>query len=226
VGTTRPWVSHVCHPRQVALPAGKHQPGGVPVAEERLITHQGPGDLIPRPDPTALTASAVSQAKEDLRRELAALREVIEARLDAMDNERRLLLQIVDERHAETGRRFAERDIRFSERDAARQDAVRTALDAAKNLSDARDESTAVAGNKFEASVREQIAQLGALASANRDQLSTQIDALKERIDRGEGSTTGAAGYRSERRLDVGQVMAGVAVLIALVSLILYVAKK
>jgi len=183
-------------------------------------------NLVPRPDPSSLTITVIAQAKEDLRRELAALRETLEARLDAMDNERRLLLQIVDERHAETGRRFEERDLRFAERDTARQDAVRTALTAAKDLSDARDASTDKAAGKFEDSVREQIGQLGALASANRDQLSTQIESLKERIDRGEGSTTGAAGYRSERRLDMGQVMAGVAVLIALVSLILYVTKK
>ena len=180
------------------------------------------GDWRPVPDPTALTAIAVSQAKDDLRRELASLREILEARLNAMDGERRLLLQIVDERRAETARRFEERDLRFGERDTARQEAVRTALNAAKDLSDARDAATDKAAGKFEDSVREQIGQLGALAAANREQLATQIDALKERIDKAEGGTTGASGYRSEARLNINTLLQVAAVLIA--AAILYAA--
>lgn len=168
---------------------------------------QGLPDLVPRPDPTLLTNAAVREASEVARRELSALREILEARMDRMDAERGLLLKIMDERSAEIDRRFTERDLRFTERDHARQDAVRTALDAAKDLGDARDAAADKAIEKFEASVREQIAQIGELAESGRQQLSTQIQALKERMDRGEGGTVGAKDYRTERRLDTGQML-------------------
>jgi chaperonin cofactor prefoldin len=51
------------------------QIGGVPTT----------GGWVPQPDPTALTATAVNTAKADLRRELAALRELIEARIGTIE---------------------------------------------------------------------------------------------------------------------------------------------
>lgn len=52
---------------------------------EALIQQPTPGDLIPRPDPTALTAIAVTQAKGDIRRELASQKEIIEARIGRIE---------------------------------------------------------------------------------------------------------------------------------------------
>lgn len=57
-----------------------------------LITTKpnGPTSLwgsVPQPDPTVLTATAVAQAKQDLRRELAAQRELIDQRIDGIVNE-------------------------------------------------------------------------------------------------------------------------------------------
>jgi small-conductance mechanosensitive channel len=173
----------------------------------------------PVPDPTALTTEAVERATAQFRRELAGLREVLEARMNCADAERRLLLQIMDERSAQIQQQFAERDARFAERDQARQDAVRTALDAAKELSDARDAATDKATGKFEDSVRTQIAQLGALAESGRDQLGSQIQALKERLDRGEGSDTGAAGYRTEQRLNTSSLVGIAGTVLALVAI-------
>ena len=51
------------------------------MADEALTTQAALRDLVPRPDPTALTATAVSQAKDDLRRELASQKEILEARI-------------------------------------------------------------------------------------------------------------------------------------------------
>jgi small-conductance mechanosensitive channel len=191
----------------------------------------GRGDVpgagwTPVPDPTALTTEAVERATAQFRRELAGLREVLESRMNCADAERRLLLQIMDERSAQIQQQFAERDARFAERDQARQDAVRTALDAAKELSDARDAATDRATGKFEDSVKAQIGQLAALAESGRERLAAQIQALKERLDRGEGSDTGAAGIRTEQRLNISQVIAAAAVLVAIVSFILYAVKK
>jgi len=42
-------------------------------------------EWIPSPDPTALTAKAVSEAKEDIRREIDFVRQILSQRLDAMD---------------------------------------------------------------------------------------------------------------------------------------------
>ena len=184
------------------------------------------GGWVPIPDPTTLTTEAVERATGQFRRELAGLREILEARMDAMDGERRLLLQVMNERSDQVQRQLAERDLRFGERDTARQDAVRTALDAAKELSDARDAATDRATGKFEDSVKTQISQLGALAESGRDQLSAQIQALKERLDRGEGSDVGAAGTRTEQRLNTSQVIAALAVLVAVIAAILYAVKK
>jgi hypothetical protein len=180
---------------------------------------QPPGDWRPIPDPTRLTAEAVANAEAGLRREIGNQIEIIRARLDAMDNARALLLQIMDERSAEIERRFGERDLRFTERDVARQEAVRTALDAAKELSDARDAAADRAIAKFEISVREQISQIGELAASGRDQLDTQIRALEKRLDRGEGASTGAADTRSERRLDTGLNYTAASVLIGFLIL-------
>ena len=46
-----------------------------------------------------------------------------------------------------------------------------------------------------------------------------RITGLKERIDRGEGSTAGYAGPHSERRLDTGQVLTTLSVLAAVIGL-------
>ena len=49
---------------------------------------------------------------------------------------------------------------------------------------------------------------------------------LTSRLDRGEGSDAGAAGQRTDQRLNMSQVIAGIATLVAVVTLVLYVVKK
>lgn len=53
------------------------------------------GDLIPRPDPSRLTSEAFDKATDQYRRELAALREIIETRLRGMDEDRGHLWEAV-----------------------------------------------------------------------------------------------------------------------------------
>jgi hypothetical protein len=183
------------------------------------------GGWVPVPDPTALTAEAVATAKDELRRELAATREILETRMRAMDQERRSILRIMDEQKTEIERRFIERDSRYDERDRARQDAVLTALNAARELNDARDAATEQASQKFEAAIREQIQQTAVLFQAGRERLDTKIEGLKERIDRGEGGTTAASVDRAERRLDYGNIVALVSALIAAAAVIVLIVK-
>jgi hypothetical protein len=56
------------------------------------------GGWVPVPDPTALTATAVDNAKEDLRRELATQKEILEARIARTES---AIRETVVERRAE-----------------------------------------------------------------------------------------------------------------------------
>jgi hypothetical protein len=56
--------------------------------------------------------------------------------------------------------------------------------------------------------------------------LDDRITEIKERIDRGEGGTAGALSDRTERRLDIGQVIAVVAIIIAAISVAAFLLKK
>jgi len=214
------------------------------MAEEGLITHQTPGDLIPRPDPTTLTANAVNQAKTDLRNELAIQREILEAqlsavkdaigeRLDAADAANLLRLKAFDripadvnerighlkelhnERFASIALQFKERDERSAQLAKTQDEALKAALQAARELNSAQGEANKEANAKTEVSFSQQIKAI-----------EDKVEVINGRLNRGEGSAAGSAEHRSEARLNLGQVMAGVAVLIALVSLILYVTKK
>jgi hypothetical protein len=53
-------------------------------------------DLVPRPDPTKLTTEAVEKATAQYRRELTALREIIETRLAGTDEDRSRLWDAVN----------------------------------------------------------------------------------------------------------------------------------
>ena len=49
---------------------------------------------------------------------------------------------------------------------------------------------------------------------------------FRSRLDRGEGADVGAAGQRTDQRLNMSQVIAGIATLVAVISLVLYAIKK
>lgn len=62
--------------------------------------------------------------------------------------------------------------------------------------------------------------------SANAERVGALELRLTSRLDRGEGTDAGAAGQRTDQRLNIGQVIAAAAVLVAIVSFILYAIKK
>jgi len=62
--------------------------------------------------------------------------------------------------------------------------------------------------------------------NANADRVAALELRLTSRLDRGEGSEAGAAGQRGEQRLNLSQVIAGIATIVAVVTLVLYLAKK
>lgn len=188
-------------------------------------------DIKPIPDPTVLTTA-------QLLRELASLRELLEARLDAADEATRLrweqmqkmpaeaktqiahLQALMDERFGSVFRMFEERDVRARQATEASERAVEAALQAARELVTAQSAATAEASAKAEASTTKQIDQIGAIIKTLEKAVDARITELKERIDRGEGEGAGRQEYRTERRLDSGQVVAVTVALIALAGLV------
>jgi hypothetical protein len=62
--------------------------------------------------------------------------------------------------------------------------------------------------------------------AANADRVAALELRLTSRLDLGEGSDRGAAGTRTEQRLNISQVIAAIATLAAVLSFVLYVVKK
>jgi hypothetical protein len=62
--------------------------------------------------------------------------------------------------------------------------------------------------------------------AVNSDRVAALELRLTSRLDRGEGSDAGAAGQRTDQRLNISQVIAALGFLAAVITLILYVTKK
>jgi chromosome segregation ATPase len=186
----------------------------------------GHGDWRPVPDPTALTT-------QQLRRELSGLREVLTARLDGMDRATELLSETVnrtptviqteishlrelmDEQFKSIALQFSERDVRTNQAATASAQALAAALQAAKEAVFEQAQAAAKAADKTETSTSKQIDLLLSQIKAQGETFSDRLAELKERIDRGEGSSTGASDYRNERRLDTGQLVQFIGLLVA-----------
>lgn len=184
------------------------------------MTEPGGGqrDWRPIPDPTLLTTA-------QLRQELGTLREIIEARLDAMDTATKLLSETVNRTPTEIQKeighlrelaweRFESISLQFAARDAQVEALARTsaeslkaALESADKLAAAHTEAALLANAKTEASFAEQIKAL-----------ADKIEVNTRQLDKGAGTVTGAQGERSERRLDTGQWVAVAGLLAALVA--------
>jgi hypothetical protein len=131
------------------------------------------------------------------------------------------LADLHDEKFASIALQFTERDVRSEQAAQAAKQALNTALLGQKELAAQQNEANSAATAKAEASFTKQIDQIGTIIQTLEKALDARITGLKERIDRGEGSTAGAAGSRSERRLDAGQVLTTLSVLAAVIGLLI-----
>jgi hypothetical protein len=182
---------------------------------------------------------------EELRRDVSALREILQARLDGMDRATVVLSETVnrtptaiqvaianlqalhDEKFKAIAQQFVERDTRTDQAAKASKEALDAALLAAKELVSQQNEANAQAADKAEQSTIKQIDQIGIRIDTTQKGLEDRLTELKERVDRGEGSIVGASGQKSESRLNVGTLIAVVGLVVSiLVFIILYVAKK
>jgi hypothetical protein len=255
--------------------------------EETLNAAPG-GGWTPVPDPTALTATAVSQAKEDLRRELASDRELLAERIlrtetilrdldvrlkgdlaDSVNSLEALLTQRItgleqimrmldgilkngpherdelrerlqtdiqvavdnlqhlhEERFNAIQQQFNERDTRGDQEKKASKEALDAALLAQKESVAQQNDANTTAAAKTELNFTKQNDQTAVLISTLEKSLSDRLTELKERIDRGEGSTTGAADTRNDQRLNMSQVIAAIATLAAVLGFVLYAVKR
>lgn len=186
---------------------------------------ESPQDVFPRPDPTALTT-------DQLRRELANLREIIEARLDGMDVAMELHLEalpalrihidkvvahlrdLMDEKFRAVDQQFQSRDWSSEKSDRAGREALEAALISAKELVNATTLASSTASAKSEESFTKQL-----------DAANARITELKERVDRSSGIDMGAQAKAESKRSDstliIGIASAGIAFIAVIVSVIL-----
>jgi hypothetical protein len=201
-------------------------------------------------DPRAVVPGAPFLTTEELRRDVSALREILQARLDGMDRATVVLSETVnrtptaietaishlrelhDERFRSTEhvsqtrlngieQQFAERDVRTEQAAIATDSALKAALQAAKEAVFEQSQAAAKAAEKVEQSTTKQIDQIGLRIDTVAQGFDARLTELKERIDRGEGSTSGASEFRTERRLDLGTALQTIAILATMVGLII-----
>ena len=170
------------------------------------------------PDPTKLTTDAVNAAKDDIRRELAAAREVLETRIASIeasfvlrwdDHERDLrasgdqriaLKELLNEKFTEVELRFKERDVRFDQSASANKAALDAALSAAKELVAQQNTANSLAASKSEASFTKQLDAISIVIATTDKAQSDRLLELKERIDRGDGQSSGVSATEANMR--------------------------
>jgi predicted HTH transcriptional regulator len=153
-------------------------------------------EVRPVPDPTVLTT-------QQLLREIATSREVIETRLSGMDKaiellqaaadrypafvraEVKQLQELHEEKFSSIGTQFAERDKRTEQLSLADKTAIAAALQAQKEAAGAQNESNAAANAKTETNFAKLIEQNQALLLEVRRNTEAQINDLKSRLDKG-----------------------------------------
>jgi hypothetical protein len=185
-----------------------------------------PRGTTPVPDPTILTTQQLVAA-------IAAVREILETRLDAMDTATELnkqntdkipsliehrvreLEKLHDEKFEGVDKQFVERDARSKQVSELNQKALDAALQAAKDAS-----------GKTESSFTKQIADLTENFTTKNTALEDRLNDLKSRIDRGEGGTAQTDKTRGQANWMVGiMIIGGVAICGLIVDIIALFAK-
>ncbi len=227
----------------------KTPPGGISLAKflkwqsKHVMTDKPmettPHGSTPVPDPTVLTTQQLMLA-------IAASREIIETRLDAMDtatelnkaatdgiprliNDKIIQLQtLVEEKIAGLMEKFHSIDVQFKERDTRTEQsskdskvAVDAALQAAKEAVGEQNKSSALAIAKSEAATNKQLDQIGTLIATGTKALDEKINDLKGRLDRGEGQKAQAVENKQNAVDNRGQQNWVIGTVIALVALLI-----
>jgi len=141
----------------------------------------------------AVLNETVTRVPTDVQREVQHLRELMFSSTGSLEKQ-------VVEKFSAIGQQFAERDVRTEQSSTAANQALNAALQAAKELVGAQGEASAAAAVKSETSFTKQIDQIGTIIQTLEKALDARITELKERIDRGEGNTSGARVQQDDSR--------------------------
>ena len=171
-----------------------------------------------------------------LQRELLALREIIEARLNGMDKAIELLqistdkfsafvkceVKQLQELHGEKfnsiATQFQERDKRTEQLSLSDKTAIAAALQAQKEAAGAQNESNAAANVKMETNFAKLIDQQGLLLQEVRRNTDTQINDIKSRQDKGEGGTRAVERTTDKTSSTIGLVIAGAVAFVVIMT--------
>jgi len=189
-----------------------------------------------RPDPSLLTT-------EQLTRGLTNLRDLLEARIDAVEEvarhryedlrrvptetDRQIvhLKELVNEKFIGIQKQLEDRDIRCQVSDDAAKMAVNTALQAQKEAlqaqkeaASAQNDSNGAAIAKSEDAMIKQIDGILALLNSSTTGTNDKIIAIHARLDRGDGFNKGGQETRAESRLATGVVVAVISVAVMAIS--------
>jgi hypothetical protein len=181
----------------------------------------------PITDPTTLTTQA-------LEREIMALREILETRMNGQDALIRLMqdtlrsrrtdidesvthLRVLHEEKFESIQtQFRERDTRSEQTQKDSKVAVDAALQAAKEAVGEQNKSSALAIAKSEAGTTKQIDQIGVLITTTNAAMNDKIDDLKQRQTSAESRSIGTRDVKEDHRaavaLSISALMAVVGV--------------
>lgn len=208
----------------------------------RTAPQDGPDDWRPVPDPTLLTTALVERALAGFRELMEARFDGVDERLAGMDRATEFLAENVtrtptetdkqithlrllhEEKFQSVGLQFVKRDVRTAQASTANGQALNAALQAAKELVTAQGEASAAAAVKSETSFTKQIDQIGTIIQTLEKSMDARLTEIKERIDRGEGQTSGAQNSRSEDRLDRGSLISLLALLASVAAIITVIA--
>ena len=167
-------------------------------------------DWRPVPDPTLLTT-------QQLLRELAALRELLETRINALD---RLLSRRMDDADRAITAALASAEKAVSKAETSAERRFEAVNEFRKTLSDQA--GTFIPRGEYDTAYD----ALTGRVAANAERVAALELRLTSRLDLGEGTDRGTATARTDHRLDTSQVIAAIATLAAVLGFILYAVKK
>lgn len=157
---------------------------------------------------------ALLHFRDDRDREISALREVLTAAIANVSD-------VTLEKFNAVDTRFQERDTRTQQAADESRISLDAALAAAKEAVSEQNKANTEAIRKSELATQKQIDSLIALMTTANRSVEDKISDLKSRLDRGEGQTTGAQEQHTEQRLNTGQVLVALSVLLGLAGLII-----
>lgn len=170
---------------------------------------------------------------------LVSLRDMLNVRIDAvekaaevfsqnlnrvptlLDREAARLQAILEERTGNIRTSISERDSQAKQDKISAAMAVQTALGSLKELISAQNGATAAAIAKSEAATANDLESLNKIIGTTKDGLSAEINNLKQRLDRGEGASSGQKELRREDHTTVISVVGITGGIVGIIALII-----